>query len=115
MKSTFAIIAVLVSIAIGLPVKAENTQLGNRLELIAFLSYAECYVGTGMYSKEVVDKNFQSLLNVNPHLKAEYLWASTSPKVKQVLLELSPHMNSKCDDYTISDDQLRQIFSPILE
>ena len=79
MKTLLLLTALMVS---ALPVKAENTQPRNRLELIAFLSYAECYVATGMYSKEVVDKNFQSLLNVNPHLKAEYSWISTSPKVK---------------------------------
>ena len=115
MKSKLAIITALVSIAIGLPAKAVDTRLSNRLELIAFLSYAECYVKTGMYSKDVVDKQFQSLLNASPRLNAEYLWGSTSPKVKQVLQELSPHMNSQCDNYTISDDQLREIFSPILK
>ena len=112
MRNLLLLTALMVS---ALPVKAVDTRLGNRLKLIAFLSYAECYVRTGMYSKEVVDKQFQSLLNANPHLNAEYLWASTSPKVKQVLQELSPHMNSKCDNYNISDDQLREVFSPILK
>ena len=112
MKNLSLLTALMVS---ALPVKAENTQPRNRLELIAFLSYAECYEATGMYSKEVVDKQFQSLLNANLHLNAEYLRASKSPKVKQVLQELSPHMNSQCDNYTISDDQLREIFSPILK
>ena len=54
MTSKLAITAALASITVGLPVKAEDTVIDNRAELVGFFAAAQCHRNNGLITQEKV-------------------------------------------------------------
>ena len=115
MKSKLAIIAALVSIAIGLPVKADDTQFTNRKNAIGLLTGADCLVRNGWMTEEQTRELIQAALNNNPELNAAYSWATTSDKATQAVQIMAPYMNSECNNLTISEEEAQRLMKPYLD
>ena len=72
MKSKLVIITALVSIAVGLPVKAVDTRIDTRSQVVRALASAECLVKYGHFTREQVYEMIQLYINDNPQLSAAY-------------------------------------------
>ena len=63
MKSKLVIITSLVSIAVGLPVKAVDTRIDTRSQVVRALASAECLVKYGHFTREQVYEMIQLYIN----------------------------------------------------
>ena len=105
MKLKLPIVAALVTFAIALPVKAEDNSR-NKAEVIGAWAALNCSIEKGIFTHELGIQAMQELIDENPNLINAYIWASISPKAKEALKELAPHVNSDCDDFTLSETAL---------
>ena len=115
MKSRLAIIAALVSIAIGLPAKANDTRFSNRLTMVGVLTSAACVVRNGEMTEEQARELIQEIVNANLDLNTAYSWATTSDKAKEAVQIMVPYMNSECNDLTISEQEAQRLVKTCLE
>ena len=115
MKSKLAIIAALVSIAIGLPAKADDTQFANRLQMVGVLTSAACVVRNGEMKEEQARELIQGIVNNQPGLNAAYSWATTSDRATEAVQTMVPYMNSECNDLTISEEEAQRLIKTYLE
>ena len=115
MKSKLPIIAALVSIAIGLPVKADDTQFTNRLEMIKMLTSADCIVKNDALTEEQASELIQEVVNDKPHLNAAYSWALSSDKATEAVETMVIYMNAHCNDISISEEEAQRLMKPYLE
>ena len=115
MKSKLAIIAALVSLAIGLPAKANDTRFSNRLTMVGVLTSAACVVRNGEMTEEQARELIQEIVNANPDLNTAYSWATRSDKATEAVQIMVPYMNSECNDLTISEQEAQRLVKTYLE
>ena len=115
MKSKLAIITVLVTIAIGLPVKAEDTRIKNRAQVVGALADAECLVKYGKLPKEKVYEMIRFYINDHPQLIAAYSWALVSPKAKTLVKKLLPYQGFDCTGLMLSEQEADRLMLPYLK
>ena len=111
MRNLLLLTALMVS---AIPLKADDTRLLHRSTVIGAFAAAECLVSKG----EIIEEQAKALMNEygseNPELNAAYLWALPSDKVSKGLQALVPHLNSDCDDHTVSEDEALRLVGPYL-
>ena len=116
MKSKLAIIALLAAFGCtGLPSKAIDENLENKLTVVGILAGADCVVRNRGSDPEQVNKRIQGLIDENPHLKAAYIWVTTSDKAEEAVQALRPYHTSDCDDLTLSNEEANSLVAPYLE
>ncbi len=114
MKSKLPIIAALVTIAIGLPAKADDTRTLNRAKVVGELTRADCAVRNGDITEEQARDRLQAYINENPDLNTAYSWATTSEKGMDAVKVLVPYLTSDCD-LTLSQYRAGLLMIPYLE
>ena len=98
----------------ALQVKAEDTQLIKRAQVIGALAGAECGVRTGMFTQEEADDRVQNYIINHPHINTAYSWITTSDKAMEAVQALTSHMDSDCN-ITISQYEAGKLMIPYLE
>ena len=57
----------------------------------------------------------KEFIGENPELNATYSWALSSDKAWEAVQALAPHMNSQCNDLTISEEEAQRLIKPYLD
>lgn len=115
MKSKLVIITALVTIAIGLPAKADDTRFINRAGMIGAITNVDCHVRKGDITEEQAREIMKEYANKSSELNATYSWALSSDKAWEAVQALAPHMNSECNDLTISEEEAQRLIKPYLD
>ena len=115
MKSKLVIITALVSIAVGLPVKAVDTRIDTRSQVVRALASAECLVKYGHFTREQVYEMIQLYINDNPQLSAAYSWALVTPTAKALVKELGPYVGFDCRGLIFSEEEADRLMLPYVE
>ena len=109
MESKLVIITALVTIAIGLPAKADDRQFSNRDRMVGLLTGVDCRVRKGDLTEEQASEVMKQFARENPELNAVYPWATTSEgsyKAWEAVKLLAPYMNSECDGINLSQEKV---------
>ena len=115
MKSKLPIVAALVTIILGLPVKAEDTRIKNRIFVVGMLARVDCAVRYQGYDPELAKERIQEYVNENPHLKAAYIWGTTSDKAMEAVQALRPYHGFDCSGFILSEEKVDQLMLPYLK
>tara|TARA_B100001093_G_C26228087_1_gene759026 strand:+ start:171 stop:581 length:411 start_codon:yes stop_codon:yes gene_type:complete len=102
LKSKLPIIAALVSIAVGLPVKAEIEQLDCKPCAVGYLAAAQCSVKNGLNTREGVDELIRNHLKKKPYFTQSFSWASQTSEGRAAVQATASLLKS--DDCDVSED-----------
>ena len=103
--------ALLLSIS---PVKAEDTRIKNRIFVVGMLAKADCAVRYGGNDPELAKERIQEYVNENPHLKAAYIWGTTTDKAMEAVQALRPYHGFDCSGFILSEEKADQLMLPYL-
>ena len=104
MKSKLIFVTAVVTITVGLAVKAEDTVIDNRAELVGFLAAAQCYINNGLMTQEKSDALTRDYLNAKPALKSEFAWVQSSPDAKAAIQAILPYFTSDCKELKTTEE-----------
>ena len=104
--------ALLLSIS---PVKAEDTRIKNRIFVVGMLARVDCAVRYQGYDPELAKERIQEYVNENPHLKAAYIWGTTSDKAMEAVQALRPYHGFDCIGLILSEEEANSLAAPYIE
>ena len=112
MKTILLLAALVMS---SVPVKAEDTRIKNRAQVVGALADAECLVKYGKLPKEKVYEMIRFYINDHPQLIAAYSWALVSPKAKTLVKKLLPYQGFDCTGLMLSEEEADRLMLPYLK
>ena len=112
MKTILLLAALVMS---SLPVKAEDTRIKNRIFVVGMLARVDCAVRYQGYDPELAKERIQEYVNENPHLKAAYIWGTTSDKAMEAVQALRPYHGFDCSGFILSEEKVDQLMLPYLK
>ena len=116
MKSNLVTITALVSIAVGLPVKAEIQQLDCKPCAVGYLAAAQCSVMNGLNSQEGVDELIRNHLKKKPYFTQSFSWASQTPEGRAAVQATASLLKSDdCDVSETFDEEIKEVRRSYME
>ena len=114
MQSKILIIAAMASVAIGLPLQAQRTQMQNRSRIIGVMAVAQCHLNAGDITEEAARQVAQDVVEDKPYLKPAYSWAINSSNAKAAIDGLAPTLGANCNS-EVSDEVVENLILPNLK